>query len=602
MKDIKYINKDFNDLKETLVKFSKSYFPNTYNDFSPSSIGMLFMEMSAYVGDVLSFYMDNQVQEIFINYARQKENLYNLSYFLGYTPKVTTAASVDIDFYQQLPAIASGSATIPDFNYCLKIPKNTQISSNTNNNIKFLLQEDVNFNYSSSLDTTEISVYQTSANVPTFYLLKKTKKAISATINTVTYQLDEPVKFRTIELSDSNIIGILDITDSDGNIWYEVSSLAQDFKYNNISNNINNENIEILRLEDAPRRFTTRFINETTLYIQFGSGIEVENDEEIVPNLDNVGLGLPYGMSKMTTAFSPLNFIFTKSYGLAPSNTTLTIRYLTGGGVNSNVGQNTLSLIDSTNIKFTQINLNDTLAQTIFDSVACNNVTAADGGSDGDSVEEIRANALGNFQSQMRNVTLHDYAVRSLTMSPSLGAVSKVYTEKEKAQEGIDSSINLYILSFDESKKLIRASTILKNNLKSYLSQYKMINDFIKIKDAYIINIGIDFDIITLPNFNNNEVILKCINALIDYFNIDRWQINQPIILRDIYILLDKIEGVQTVKNINIIPKIGNNYYSEFEYDLVGAKIDNIIYPSIDPMIFEIKNPDVDINGRVVNI
>ena len=613
MKDIKYINKEFNTLKESLINYSKNYFPNTYNDFSPSSTGMLFIEMASYVGDVLSFYIDNQIQETFIQYARQKENLFNLSYLLGYTPKVTTAASVIVDVYQQLPAITSASITIPDFSYSLKVPINTPINSNNNSNINFLTEKEIDFSYSSSFDPTEIQVYQIVGNQPAFYLLKKSVKVISANVNTATYTIDAPTRFKTIEINDDNIIGITSIIDSDDNIWYEVPSLAQDFIYDNITNNSYSNNnytgsqdvLNVLKLKTVDRRFVTRFLNESTLQIQFGSGIVDEQDEEIIPNLDNVGLGLPFGRSKLTTAFSPLNFIFTKNYGLAPSNTTLTVKYLTGGGVESNVPQNTLTQIDNTYIKFNNPSLNSVLAQTIFDSITCNNVKAADGGGDGDNVEELRNNSLGNFQNQLRSVTAEDYVIRSLSMPPEYGSIAKIHAEKEKIQynyDNVDSSIMLYILSYDNNKKLKQASTILKENLQTYLSQYRMINDFIKIKDAFIINIGINFDIIPLPRFNNNEVILRCISALTSFFNIDKWQINQPIILRDLYILLDKIEGVQTVKNIEIINKIGdpNTYYSNFGYDIKGATINNTIFPSLDPMIFELKNPEVDIKGRIV--
>jgi hypothetical protein len=226
-RDIRYINRNFNDFRNALIEYSKTYFPNTYNDFSKTSTGMLFMEMSAYVGDVLSFYLDNQIQETFIQYARQTENLFNLSYLLGYVPKVTTAASVDIDFYQQLPAKLSGNTTLPDFDYCLKVPENTQISVNNNSGIKFLIQDVIDFTSSSSLDPTDVSVYQIAGNQPTYYLLKKTRKAISATVNSTTFTFTSPVKFDVRDLNATNIIGILDVVDSDGNKWYEVSNLAQ---------------------------------------------------------------------------------------------------------------------------------------------------------------------------------------------------------------------------------------------------------------------------------------------------------------------------------------------------------------------------------------
>jgi hypothetical protein len=175
-RDIRYIDRDFNSFRNALINYSKTYFPNTYNDFTDTSTGMLFMEMASYVGDVLSFYLDNQIQETFIQTARQTENLFNLSYMLGYVPKVTTAASVDIDFYQQVPAKLVGGVTVPDYDYTLKIPENTQITSNTNSNIKFLIEDVVDFSVSSSQDPTEVSVYQLSGTQPTFYLLKKQEK------------------------------------------------------------------------------------------------------------------------------------------------------------------------------------------------------------------------------------------------------------------------------------------------------------------------------------------------------------------------------------------------------------------------------------------
>jgi hypothetical protein len=613
-RDIRYINRDFNDFRNALIEYSKTYFPNTYNDFSDTSTGMLFMEMSSYVGDVLSFYLDNQIQETFIQYARQTENLFNLSYLLGYVPKVTTAASVNIDFYQQLPAKASGSTTIPDFDYCLKVPENTQISANNNSGIKFLIQDVIDFSSSSSLDPTDISVYQITGNQPTYYLLKKTRKAISATINSTTFTFTSPVKFDIRDLNATNIIGILDVVDSDGNIWYEVPNLAQENVFDTIRNtNFNDPNYSsdtevpyLLQLKQVQRRFATRFLNEGTLQLQFGAGNPNLTDEEIIPNPDNVGLGLPFEKTKLTTAFSPTNFVFTGTYGIAPSNTTLTVRYLTGGGVQSNVDSGILTNVDTTNVVFLNPNLSNTsLANTIFNSLASNNQLAADGGQDGDTIEELRQNALGNFQNQLRTVTQQDYLVRAVSMPSNLGVISKAYTQPSKIaqyQPGeLPTVLDLYVLSYDINKNLRTASPLLKKNLQTYLSEYRMVNDSIRIKDAFIINIGVTFDIIVLPNYNNSEVLTKCISSLADYFNISKWQINEPIILKDLYILLDKVEGVQTVKNVSINNLTGSSLgYSDYAYDVSGATINDVVYPSIDPMIFEIKYPNQDIKGRVV--
>jgi|TARA_B110000240_G_scaffold132804_1_gene147394 hypothetical protein len=613
-RDIRYVDRDFNTIRASLIQYSKTYFPNTFNDFTETSTGMLFMEMAAYVGDVLSFYLDNQIQETFIQKARQTTNLYALAYSLGYVPKVTTVATSEISFYQQVPAILSGSTYVPDFNYSLIIPENTQVTSNTNTTQKFLIEDAIDFSASSSLDPTEVSVYQISGVNPTYYLLKKNRKAISATVATETFTFTNAIKFDTKTIRATNIIGILDVVDTDGNTWYEVPNLAQENVFNSIRNtNTNDPNYSvdtevpyILELKTVQRRFATRFIDSGSLQLQFGAGSTRSTTEEIIPNPDNVGLGLPFERTKLTTAFSPINFVFTNTYGIAPYNTALTVRYLTGGGAAANVEAGSLTQVDDSNVVFINPNLsNSTLANQIFNSVAANNVLAADGGMDGDTVEEIRQNSLGNFQNQLRTVTTQDYLIRALSMPSNLGVIAKAHAQPQKIgdyQAGeLPTVLDLYILSYDIDKKLRTASVLLKRNLQTYLSEYRMINDSINIKDAYIINIGVNFDIIVAPNFNNSETITKCIDSLTNYFNIDKWQVNEPIILKDLYILLDKVQGVQTVKSVVVNNLTGTSLgYSDFAYDVNGATINEVVYPSIDPMVFELKYPNKDIKGRVV--
>jgi hypothetical protein len=615
-RNIQYINKDFTELRASLINYARTYFPTTYNDFSPSSPGVMFIEMAAYVGDVMSFYLDNQIQETYLQYARQTNNLFELAYMFGYKPNVTQVATVNVDFYQQIPASGSIGSQVPDFSYALYIPENTTVLSSASGSISFIIEDPIDFSVSSSGDPTEVTVYQTTGNTINFYLLKKTRKAISSNINTTSFTFTTPEQFSTVEISSPNIVGILDIVDSDGNTWYEVDYLAQDTVFDSIKNtNVNDPNLSqyqgdtpyLLQLKGVQRRFVTRFLNNTTLQLQFGAGTSADTDEEILPNPDNVGLGLPFEVDKLTTAFSPSNFVFTKTYGIAPSNTTLTVRYLTGGGVGANVPANTINQISSGNIQFLNTNLAENTANYIFGTLAVNNPAAADGGGDGDTTEELRQNASANFATQLRNVTQDDYLVRALSLPARYGVISKAYIEPTKAQSvasGAAASIlDLYVLSFDNESKLRTASLALKQNLSTYLSQYRMVNDSINIKDAFVINIGVNFDIIVLPNFNSNEVLTKCILALQDFFAIKNWQINEPIILRDVYVVLDNVEGVQTVKNLTFSNKVGTTLgYSQYAYDITGATINGVIYPSLDPMIFEVKYPTTDIQGRVVNL
>jgi hypothetical protein len=609
-RNINYLNKDFGALRNNLINYSQTYFPSTYTDFTNSSVGMMFIEQAAYVGDVLSFYMDNQIQENFLQYSRQLDNLFDMAYMYGYKPKVTGLAEVDIDFYQQVPAKMSGSEYIPDYDYALYIPTNTTVSTTGGSIINFTIQEPIDFSVSNSIDITSETVAALAGGNPTYYLLKKTRKSYSGTISSTSFSVGDPTEFLTIEIKDNNIAGILDVKDSNGNIWYEVDYLGQELVYDSIKNtNINDPNSSLdtdapylLQTKQVQNRFATRFLNERTLQLQFGSGNPADTTEEVIPNPFNVGLGLPFEQNKLTAAYSPTNFIFTNTYGVSPANTTLTVRYYTGGGVSSNVLANTTTNLNSTGIKFIQGGLNAATAQYVFDSLATNNPNGASGGKDGDTVEEIRQNSISNFTTQLRNVTADDYLVRALSMPAKYGKVSKAHTQKPKADEA-NTTLDLYVLTEDANNKLTTASNTIKNNLKRYIEQYRMIGDTISIKDAFVINFSVNFEIITYPNFNSNEVLESCIRALQVYFDTNRWQISQPIIIPDLFVLLDQLDGVQTVKNVLINNKAGTTKgYSQWAYDMNGANQNGTIFPSLDPSIFELRYPNTDIKGRVVNL
>lgn len=608
-RNIQYTNRGFTDLRDRLINFTKTYFPNTYTDFDPSSPGMMFMEQAAYVGDVLSFYLDNQIQETYLQYARQNNNLYELAYMFGYKPKLTGLANTNIDFFQQIPAKTVNGSQVPDYDYALLIPENTSVTDSSGTN--FTIEDPVDFTVSSSVDPTTISIAQITGDEPTYFLLKKTRKALSGEIKVVSFSLGDYQEFPTIEIADSNFGGIIDVYDSNGNRYYEVDYLGQELVFQPIKNtNINDPNNYqnegdvpyLLQTLQTQYRFSTRVLNSSLTQLQFGSGNPSDTTEQIIPNPDNVGLGLTFEKDKLTTAYSPTNFIFTNTYGIAPSNTTITVRYLSGGGVGSNVPSNSLTSLNTTNIRFQKQNLNGTTANYVFNSLASNNPNAATGGRDGDNINELRQNILSNSNTQLRTVTADDYLVRALSMPGKYGIISKAHVQKPLSDE-VDSTLDLYILSYTNFKNLNYASSTLKQNLKTYLSHYRMIGDNINIKDAFIINIGCEFEIITDPEVNNAQVLRNCISNLQSFFIIDDWQINQPIILTQLEQILDNTAGVQTVKSIKITNKTGTSQgYSQYAYDIDGATQNKVIYPSLDPMIFEIKYPNQDIKGRVVTL
>jgi hypothetical protein len=620
-KTVQYLNRDFDSLKAQLINFAKIYYPNTYNDFSEASPGMMLIEMASYVGDVLSFYTDNQIQENFLQFAKQRKNLLALAYNFGYQPKVTSAASVDVSVFQVVPSTIVNSQYVPDFNYALILEEGTQLQTNGNGNVAFYIDEKVDFSNSGS-SPTDISVYTPDpiSGIPLFYLLQKTAKATAGTLTTTTFTFGNPERFPTVTITDNNIISIVGVTDEDNNQWYEVPYLAQDTIFEATENTATNDpslsqyndsTPYLLKLKKVPRRFVSRFKTNNTLELQFGPGVSSGADEEIIPNPDNIGLGLPYGIDKMMTAWDPSNFLYTQTYGLAPSNTTLTVTYLKGGGAVSNIPSNTLTnRIGGTN-SFAGSGLDANMQTTVLNSLAFTNDNASVGGGDGDTNEEIRQNALAMYPTQLRTITNDDYIIRTLSLPSKYGLISKAFVSQDM---GISvnyptdllatqnpNAISIYILSKNSTGNLTISSPALKQNVQTVLSEYRMLTDGVNIKDAFIINIGIDFDVIVRPNYNGKLVINNCLNVLQSYFDIDQWQINQPILIADIYSTLDQVEGVQTVQKVNIINKAGTNSgYSQYAYDIKGATINNILYPSLDPSIFEVKNLTTDIQGRVV--
>ena len=619
-KAVQYLNKDFDSLKAQLINFARTYYPNTYNDFTEASPGMMLIEMASYVGDILSFYTDNQIQENFLQFAKQRKNLLALAYNFGYSPKVTSASSVEVSVYQVVPSTINNSEYIPDFGYALILEEGTQLQANINGNVTFYIDEKIDFSNSGS-SPIDISVYSNDiSGNPLFYLLRKTAKATAGALTTTTFTFGNPERYPTVVLTDTNVISIIDVTDSDNNKWYEVPYLAQDTIFEATENTATNDpNLSqyndstpyLLKLKKVPRRFVSRFKTDNSLELQFGPGISSGADEEIIPNPDNIGLGLPYGADKMMTAWDPSNFLYTQTYGIAPSNTTLTVTYLKGGGATSNIPSNTLTKrIGGTNT-FAGSGLDPVMQTTILNSLAFTNEEAAIGGGDGDTNEEIRQNSLAMYPTQLRTITNNDYIIRTLSLPSKFGLISKAFVTQDM---GISvnyptdllatqnpNAISIYVLSKNSTGNLTTSSPALKQNLKTFLSEYRMLTDGVNIKDAFIINIGVDFDVVVRPNYNGKLVINNCLNTLQSYFNIDKWQINQPIIISDIYSTLDQVEGVQTVQKVNIINRAGTNSgYSQYAYDVKGATINNILYPSLDPSIFEVKNLTTDIQGRVV--
>jgi hypothetical protein len=615
-KEVRYLNKDFFSFRDSLMNFAKVYYPTTYRDFNETSPGMMFIEMGAYVGDVLSFYIDKQFRESFLYYAEEPDNIKNFAYTFGYRPKTTSPATVTLDVFQLCPAVGAGSASAPDWNYAVKIRQGMSVQSNTSTTVFFRTTDDIDFKETASLEVTVYSIG--SDNNPTYYLLKKSIKAIAGRLRSEDFSFSDPQRFQKVLLGEDTVTEIYSVTDSDGYTWYEVPYLAQDTIIQGVPNTAvfdANHNIwrqetpYLLKLRKVPRRFEVRVRGDGKTELRFGSGVSDNADEELVPNTSMLSSPLPDGNINFSQNIDPTNFLFTKTYGQIPHNTTLTVQYYYGGGAETNVVKDNLTVIDEMTVDFNTVGLNTNLVNQVRASIACTNPVAGVGGRGIETNEEIRLNAMANFAAQNRAVTREDYITRVLSMPAKFGSVAKAFIvpDTQLSSEGtLDIpnylGMNLYLLGYDINGRLTTLNPATQDNVKIYLDQYRMITDAINIKDAFIVNIGVSFKIVVLPKYNKNEVLLRAVDAVRRFFVIDKWQINQPIILADLITTIASVEGVQSIIGK---PEIGNLWrtsqgYSGNLYNIPGATMNDVVYPSLDPSIFEVRFPDVDIKGQVV--
>ena len=643
VKEVRYLNKDFSSFKSNLIEFAKVYFPDTYNDFNESSPGMMFIEMASYVGDVLSYYIDNQFKESLLAFAEEKRTVYNMAQSFGYTPKLATPSFGEIEAFQLVPAASTGTGgsyeSYPDLTYSMKIDSGMQLKSA--NGITFRTVNDVNFKFSSSYDPMDISVYESNDNIPVSYLLKKKVKIESGEIAEERYTFGAAEKYVRIALNNNNVTEIISVTDDDGNNWYEVPFLAQDTVYTDVENGNTegNENYQykdqapyLLKLLKTARRFTTYVRTDNRTELRFGAGISDSPDEELVPNPDSVGSSLPGSPTHLGTAFDPSNFLNTRTYGQSPSNTTLVITYRYGGGVNHNVRANTLRSITDLNVTLDTTGLTTSLVTQVRDSLAINNPNPTSGGKGAESVGEVKQNTLAYFQAQTRAVTKADYITRVYALPPKYGNIAKAYIVQDSQidpsagtveNEGqppkrIENplALNLYVLGYDAGKQLSAINQAVKENIQTYLTQFRMITDAVNIKDAYIINVGVKFNILTKTGYNGEQVILQAVQRVKEFFELDKWQIGQPIVLSDLAYQISLVDGVSAVVPPDDVDddvsaqdrppvQIVNKYdadagYSGNLYDIRSATKEGVIYPSMDPSCFELKFPNLDIQGRVV--
>ena len=682
--NVNYLNKDFSSLKSALIEYAKTYFPDTYRDFNETSPGMMLLEMSAYVGDVLSFYIDNQYKEMMLPLAEERRNVVNLANMLGYKVKPISPAYVDLDISHTVDADDTDiDNIIPTWTQAQVIDKGLKVTSTSDSTIFFETLDVVDFTVSGSHDSPP-EVTDTDVNgLATEFTITRKVKAVSGETKTKTFSIGSPEKFKRITLPETNVIEILSVKDSNNNKWYEVEYLAQDkvpseehYIDNRVSSTNTAEfsayfNIDGTAVEDipipytlefiqSPKRFITEINDDNTTSLVFGNGLLHQAASGSLSDgffqTEQVGITIPGETENITADISPVLGTAMGSLGESPSNTTLTVEYRIGGGIPSNVPSGDLTTLSSLDRLVDGNELDPTIT----------NLEPARGGADEQSIEEIKRKTQAHFITQKRCVTKEDYEARVLAMPAKFGNIAKVSVNRSTSPVATSTqqqtlfdlydngdtyldftefqsylanasytptipSIEIHILSYDNNKNLVASPDLLMTNLGNYLNEFRIISDEFAIYSGKVINFGVVFEVVAHKYANKHDVKLRCINAIIDYFNIDKMRFRQPIFTSELIYELMGIDGVRGVNHVELTqgtpefnsissfsPELydisidgaaevtGNNtgygYFYDFGQfygsDAVGGN--GVILPSVEPSVFELKNPNENIKGVVI--
>ena len=591
-RDINYLSKDFDSIKADLIDYVKRYFPNDWRDFNDASGGMAILEMMAYVGDILSFNIDRQVNEAYINRAVEAKNIVSLSENFGYKPRNNTPAVVNLAVSADFTSSTSGDSLF-------KLKKGAKVFTNFEPIVPFEILTDVDFS-----QPNDRVVNPSNGGVNTISI--SSVSAAAGVTKNFSHKVDNPIKFLKITLPDNNINEVVSVSATDGSSYYEVESLAKDTIFIGEINGdatSSGDAAYILKIKRVPKRYTVEREPTGLTSIRFGAGILTEEDSEIIPNPNDFVLppslrGSPSGF--MPAVIDSTNFLKTKSLGVAPRNTTVVVTYRQGGGVNGNVGPRTINRFVEKEVQFSNPNFRSespTESQNIFGSISCNNSEAASGGEEGESIASIKINATNNMASQLRCVTLQDYQVRVMSMPAQFGSIFRSFVRKDPRN---NLGVEMFLITRNAAAKLTTPSSVIKNNIETYIRKFKSFSDTISLRSGVIINIGVEFVIVPAANSNAAEAIMGSILLLQRQFDTARTNFNDTIVISQLVAILQAQTAVLSVTQFNIVNKTGTvdgRSYSNSSYDIGANSAGGVL--SFGPQsVWELKYPNLDIIGR----
>jgi len=590
---IKYTSRDFQSIREDLVNYAKRYYPDTLKDFSEASFGSLMIDTVAYVGDIMSFYLDYQVNESFIDTATDYNTIIRLASQMGYKFRGSTSTTGVVSMYAIVPANSTGLG--PDTRFMPILKSNTVLSST--DGASFILTEDVRFDDPSN-DVVAANTDATTGN-PTSYAIKAEGQVISGVFETESVTVGAFEKFKRVRLNDSSLVEIVSVFDSEGHEYFQVEQLTQDVVYKSVPNrdeNTRQNAPSLMRPFVAARRFVVDH-DSNGVTLTFGHGSDTETTAQTVADPANVVLQRAAKDYTTDVSFDPSNLIGNDKLGIGPANTTLTITKRRNTSLSTNAAVGTITRVVNPIFEFNNPSIaNTSQAVDVLASVECYNEEPLVGSNTLPTREEIRLQAMDAFASQNRAVTSQDYEALTYMMPAKFGDVKRARVVRD--QDSLKRNLNIYIVSEDSFGKLAQSNNALKENLKIHLNRYRMINDTVDILDAKIVNIGIDFEVVSSEEVNKFEVLDSCIRALRERFAAPMF-IGERFYVTDVYTALNKVRGVVDTSRVSLVSKTGGDYSSSSLNIEQYMSLDGRYLSVPDNVILEIKFPQIDIKGTV---
>ena len=587
---IDYTHREFNSIRQDLMEIAERFYPDTFQDFSEASFGSIMLDAAAYVGDQLSLYLDYNVNEAFLDTAYQRSNILRHGRIMGYKETGRPSTYGQVAMFVMVPASTTGIG--PDRRYIPIIKKGSRFTSQTG--LSFVLLENVDF--SNPQNPIVVAQSDQATNAPTQYAIKSYGRVVSGYFSRKQITIGPYERFLNIKVGDASISEIISVVDSEGNDYFEVDYLSQDVVFKEVANeNFKNDNVPSVI---KPILVSRKFVVErdiSNVYLQFGSGKAGETG--IVANPQNVALDI-FGKDYVTdTTFDPSRLSKNESFGFVPSSTTLTITYRVTNPTNSNIAVAGINKVANAILEYEdRSSLSLPTLQNIKNNVEVINEAPIVGDVSNPNSAEVKRRIFDTFPTQNRAVTQADYENLTYRMPAKFGSIKRVSTQKDP--DSLKRNLNMYVISEDQYGSLVKTNQTIKNNIKTWLNQYRMINDTIDILDPYIINLGIDFVVKAQAGADKFDVLNRCINALANKYNEDFF-IGEPFYISEIYEELKNVNGVLDVVKVKLNNKVGGSYADTILQINTNLSADGSYLMVPNNGIVEIKYPTQDIRGKV---